>query len=209
MPGNHDYDAMWTDANHPPRAADTGPASRGMLHADGLTNFKKVFSDKSAFARGQRWYVASHDDGADSAQVFTAGGYRFLHIGLQFDAPNASLAWAAKVIRRHSALPTIVSTHDYLGNAGERRANPAIDHHAVDPQDNSPQVVWDKLISQHDQIFMVLCGHQYAQAMRVDANRHGIRSIRSCRTIRAATRPPRMRAPPCRTGKGSATAGCG
>lgn len=77
------------------------------------------------------------------------------------------------MIRRNPGLPTIISIHDYLSNAGERRASPAIDHHAVDPEDNNPQIVWDKLISHHDQIFMVLCGHQYAQAMRIDANRHG------------------------------------
>lgn len=53
VPGNHDYDAMSTDANHPPNPAETGPASRGILHAGGLTNFKKVFSDKSGFFRGR------------------------------------------------------------------------------------------------------------------------------------------------------------
>jgi hypothetical protein len=31
------------------------------------------------------------------------------------------------------------------------------------------------LISQHDQIFMVLCGHQHAQAFRSDYNRFGHR----------------------------------
>ncbi len=99
VPGNHDYDAMWTDYNHPPKKEIRSYADVGMLHAGGLTNFKKVFSDKSDFFREKEWYIASHDDGADSAQIFTAAGYRFLHIGLQFDAPNASLEWAASVIK--------------------------------------------------------------------------------------------------------------
>ena len=173
VPGNHDYDATWTDANHPPAAKITTAASRGVLHVGGLNNFKTVFSDQSAFFKGQPWYVAAHDDGADSAQIFVAGGYRFLHIGLQFDPPSASLEWAASVIKRFPGLPTIISTHDYLNTAGERLANPIIDNSVVDPQDNSPQMVWDKLISQHDQIFLVLCGHEHGQAFRNDRNHFG------------------------------------
>lgn len=173
VPGNHDYDAMWTDSNHPPAAQFKDMSSIGMLHSGGLSNWKKVFSDQSKYFKGQSWYVASHDDGADSAQIFTAGGYRFLHIGLQFDAPNSSLKWAAEVVKRYPGMPTIVSMHDFLNTAGERLANPIIDNAAVDPEDNSPQMIWDKFLSQHDQIFMVLCGHEHAQAFRTDANKFG------------------------------------
>jgi len=175
IPGNHDYDAMWTDSKFPP-AAKFDPkdlSTLGMLHPGGLDNFRSVFGDQSPFFKGQPWYVASHDGGADAAQIFTAGGYRFLHIGLQFDAPDASLEWAASVIRRYPGLPTIVSMHDYMDKDGKRIPNPMIDGHAADPQDNSPQMIWDKLISQHDQIFLVLCGHEHGQAMRTDTNRFG------------------------------------
>ena len=173
VPGNHDYDAMWTDASHPPAPVFKDMSSLGELHAGGLDNFRTVFSDQSEFFKGKPWYVASHDGGADSAQIFTAGGYRFLHIGLQFDAPNASLEWAAEIIKRYPGMPTIVSTHDFLETDGERIPNPIIDNHSVDPQDNTPQMVWDKFISQNDQIFLVLCGHEHAQAFRTDDNRFG------------------------------------
>ncbi|ARS28501.1 metallophosphoesterase [Sphingomonas sp. KC8] len=175
VPGNHDYDAMWTDANHPP-AAQVNPrdlTTLGMLHPGGLNNFRSVFGADTAFFKGKPWYVASHDGGADSAQIFEAGGYRFLHIGLQFDAPNASLEWAASIIAQHPGLPTIVSTHDYMDQKGRRIANPVIDAHAVDEQDNNPEMVWQKFISQHDQIFMLLCGHQHGQALRTDTNKFG------------------------------------
>ncbi|SNS12664.1 Calcineurin-like phosphoesterase [Sphingomonas laterariae] len=175
VPGNHDYDAMWTDANHPP-AAKINPkdlTTIGMLHPGGLSNFKSVFGAETPFFKGKPWYVASNDGGADSAQIFEAGGYRFLHIGLQFDAPNSSLEWAAKVVAQYPGLPTIVSTHDYMDQNGRREANPLIDAHAVDPEDNNPEMVWQKFISQHDQIFLVLCGHQHGQAMRVDRNKFG------------------------------------
>ena len=173
VPGNHDHDAMWTDANHPPKAEVKGPEDVGMLHSAGLINFKMVFSNQSKFFKGKDWYVASHKDGANSAQIFTAGGYRFLHIGLQFDPPNDALAWAAAIVKQFPGLPTIVSTHDYLDNDGQRLPSPIVDNHAVDPQDNSPQMIWDKFISQNDQVFLVLCGHESGQALRVDDNSAG------------------------------------
>lgn len=175
VPGNHDYDAMWTDARYPP-AKNFDPrdlGGLGTLHPGGLDNFRSVFGADQPYFEGKPWYVDSHDGGADSAQLFEAAGYRFLHIGLQFDPPDASLEWAGAVIRRHPGLPTIVSTHDYMSKEGERVANPMIDGHRVDPVHNTPQMVWDKLISKHDQVFLVLCGHQHGQAMRVDRNDAG------------------------------------
>jgi hypothetical protein len=175
VPGNHDYDAMWTDAKFPP-AAKFDPrdlSGLGTLHPGGLNNFRSVFGADQPLFQGKPWYVDSHDGGADSAQVFAAGGYRFLHIGLQFDAPDASLDWAAAVMRRYPGLPTIISTHDYMSKEGQRVANPMIDGHRVDPMHNTPQMVWDKLIRRHDQVFLVLCGHQHGQAMRVDQNDAG------------------------------------
>ncbi|MFA7601422.1 MAG: serine/threonine protein phosphatase [Novosphingobium sp.] len=176
VPGNHDHDAMWMNALPPSAGRPSGAAAtspRATLHAGGVSNFNAVFGAGSQFFKGRDWYVDSFNGGASSAQIFTAGGYRFLHIGLQFDPPNDVLAWAATVIARYPGLPTIVSTHDYLDTKGRRRPNPMVDNAAIDPQDNSPQMVWDKLISQHDQIFMVLCGHQHAQAFRADYNRFG------------------------------------
>lgn len=173
VPGNHDYDAQWTDSRHPAQPDAKDFSGWGVLHVGGVGNFQSVFSDRSEFFRKKSWYVSSHQGGADSAQIFSAGGYRFLHIGLQFDAPDDSLAWAASVIRRYPGLPTIVSTHNYLDPSGERRAGPGNDNSLVDPQDNNPQQVWETFISRHDQIFMVLCGHRTSNGLRIEPNRSG------------------------------------
>src|SRR3546814_3048910 len=111
--------------------------------------------------------------GADSAQLCDAGGYRFLHSGFGMAPSDAVLKWAEGVIKRYPGLPTIVSTHSFLNRAGERRENPAVDFKAVNPVHNNPQDVWDKFLSQNDQIFLMLSGHQYGQAHRVHLNRFG------------------------------------
>lgn len=170
VPGNHDYDALWTDPAHPPQPE---LKKAGVRHLGGLTGFQSAFSDQSAFFRGQPWYVSAHDGGADSAQVFTAGQCRFLHIGLQYHAPDASLEWAAGVIRRFPGLPTMVSTHDYLARDGKRNLTSNPQNSVLDPIDNNPQMIWDEFISRHDQIFLVLSGHVGGQGFSIDTNRSG------------------------------------
>ncbi len=184
-PGNHDYDAMWPDARFPavtpqelgkfmaanPQVpVEFCPDLIGMLHIGGLNNFRSVFGADSAFFKGKDWYVASYNGGADSAQTFSAGGYTFLHIALEMQPTGDVLAWAESVMAAHPGLPTIITTHDYLNAAGERRSNPIIDLTRLDNQRNSPEDLWQKLIRHHDQIFLVLSGHQIGQAMRVDPN---------------------------------------
>ena len=175
VPGNHDYDAQWWEESWPrDLTAPEGDLRRlGMIHVGGLTEWVRVFGAASAFFKDRPWYVGSHEGGADSAQVFEAGGYRFLHIGLQFAPSDASLKWAETVIHAHPGLPTLISTHDFLDKTGQRRAHPVVDINALDPFDNSAQGVWDKLISRNPQIFMVLSGHHNGQAFRSDPNRQG------------------------------------
>ena len=56
VPGNHDYDAMWSDSRYPPvkdaRKIDMTPKTLGMLHIGGLDNFRAVFG-ATALLRGQ------------------------------------------------------------------------------------------------------------------------------------------------------------
>ncbi len=179
-PGNHDYDAMWSAEGFPPnlkknpRELTMTPEDIGLLHIGGLDNFRSVFGDDGEFFREQPWYVASYAGGADSAQIFSAGGYRFLHIALEMAAGDEVLAWAASVIEDNPGLPTIITTHDYLNAHGERRASPIVDLKRIDPDHhNTAEEVFNKLVSQHDQVFLVLCGHHHGQSRRKDDNRFG------------------------------------
>ena len=179
-PGNHDYDATWSVAGYPPNRdkkfseLNSTVEDFGILHIGGLDNFRSVFGDKSDCFRGKSWYIASYNGGANSAQKFFAGGYAFLHLALEMQPGDAVLAWVESVLSAHPGLPTIITTHDYLSSSGVRTPNPLIDLYRVDPEHhNSAQQLWEKLISQHDQIFLVLCGHQHGQSLRVDANTNG------------------------------------
>lgn len=167
-PGNHDYDAWWTVAGSSPNRAGRYPA-----HVGGLDNFRMVFGKDSQFYSDKDWYVGSFRGGANSAQVFSAGGYQFLHLALEMQPGDEVLAWAAQVIAEHPGLPTIVATHDYLSPRGEREFA-GMRLTADDPEyHNSSEVVWEQLIRKSDQVFLVVCGHQDGQAMRIDKNDNG------------------------------------
>ncbi|TNF90969.1 MAG: serine/threonine protein phosphatase [Gammaproteobacteria bacterium] len=179
-PGNHDYDAAWSVIGYPPNRNKTWSeisftvADMGIMHVGGLDNFRHVFGADTDFFRDKTWYVASYNGGSSSAQRFSAGGYEFLHIALEMQPGDAVLRWAQSVLEKYPGLPTIVTTHDYLSTAGKRLPNPLIDLARIEPENhNSAEQLWRKFLRRHDQIFLVLCGHQHGQGFRVDANLDG------------------------------------
>jgi hypothetical protein len=176
-PGNHDYDAMWSDARWPPETdparLDWTPKTLGMLHVGGLENFLSVFGADTAFFAAQPWYLSAYHGGTSSAQQFSAGGYTFLHLALEMSPDDEVLAWATSVLAAHPGLPTIVTTHDFLDAHGERKAVSIIDLKAVDPTHNDAEDLWNEFLRRHDQVFLVLCGHQHGQSRRVDRNDFG------------------------------------
>ena len=169
-PGNHDYDAWW--AVEIP--GDTSDPPRPQSHVGGLNNFRTAFGSNTDFFRDRDWYVSAFEGGGSSAQVFNAGGYRFLHFAFEMHAGDDVIEWARGVIADYAGLPTIISTHDYLNPRGERLPAPGMDLALVDPQhNNSSEQIWTEFISRTDQIFMVMSGHQPGQALRIDTNEFG------------------------------------
>lgn len=179
-PGNHDYDAMYNVDTHPPNL--TKPPSEltmtaediGLLHVGGLGSFLSAFGSDSSFFADKPWYVSAFEGGTSSAQVFEAGGYRFLHLALEMQAGDDVLEWARGVMAKYAGLPTIVSTHDYLSPRGTRVSGGMLDFTLVDEQNhNTPQQIFEKLIWSSEQIFLVLCGHYHGQAFIEEANAKG------------------------------------
>jgi hypothetical protein len=163
VPGNHDYDAVWQIKS----AAST------LIHYGGLNNFNEVFGERTDFFRKKPWRVGSFNGGADSATLFNAGGYQFLHLGFEFAPEDDVLAWAESMIRRYPGLPTIVAIHDHLNKQGQRKPSPSTDFKAAHAAHNNAEDLWQKLLSRHPQIFLVVSGHQAGQSRRVDAGAEG------------------------------------
>ena len=100
-------------------------------------------------------YGGNLDDSSHNYYLtFKGGDMDFLILSLEFKPRDKALAWANKVIASHPTHQCIVVTHAYLMKNGTRYKKIG---YAIDG--NAGEAIWQKLINQHENIFMVLCGH--------------------------------------------------
>ena len=102
------------------------------------------------------WYGGASSNKLNQYQVFQAGGWTFLHLALELEAPDSAIAWAQSVINANPGLPTIISTHSYQDDKTGRTTKAQF-------QGNSGEQIWSKLVRPNPQIFMVLNGHFYKE----------------------------------------------
>lgn len=142
VPGNHDLEK---------------PGSR----ASGMATFVQHYG--AARYSGMPWYGGCSKNQANHYQLFQAGDWTFLHLGLELEALDSALHWAQSVLDGHAGLPTIVTTHLYQNDTRGRTQ-------ADEFQGNCGEQIWRKSITSNPQIIMVLNGHFYAS----DGERHQI-----------------------------------
>ena len=97
----------------------------------------------------------------NACQLLDAGDQRYLILTLDYGPTDAALAWAASQIKKNPDRKVIVATHGYL----------TYDEGHLDYEDkytpsksptsarNNGQEIWEKFVSRHKEIFLVLCGH--------------------------------------------------
>ena len=183
IPGNHDYDS---NVKAPGFDQTPGKPHWRPRVIDGLKLYGTYFGPESLHFKNEPWYLDSFRIG-NSVTTFTAGGYEFIHIGLEMEPDDKVLDWAQSVVDRHPRKPTIVATHAYMAgwNHDFIREEPNgymathFPEHLIQRQgklysygrlneyyrysfpNNTPEQVWEKFICKNDQIFMVLSGHNF------------------------------------------------
>ena len=96
---------------------------------------------------------------------FEVAGIKYMVLGLEYGANDKILRWASEVVEAHPERRVIVTTHAYMF-----RDNTTLDKNDVVPPNssgvttgdtskNNGDMMWDKFVSQHRNIFMVLSGH--------------------------------------------------
>ena len=109
----------------------------------------------------------------------------YLLLNLEFDVPGHppssspavadipafdAIAWAKDVIDAHPGKPTIISTHVFEGSRG----GPPFSPYWAGPGRNSQAEIFDKLVTNNSQVFMVLSGHTTQDMHRVRLNSAGL-----------------------------------
>ena len=142
--GNHDYD-------------HNNPSGR-----TGSTVNYNIFFGPSRFS-DRSWYKGNYPAGSNENfyAAFTFGSHNYLFVVLEVFPRDASLQWAASIIKSHPTYDVIVVTHAYTYYDNTR-----LDHCDENSagsfgvaQDNDGQQIWEKLTSRYSNIVMVLSGH--------------------------------------------------
>lgn len=123
------------------------------------------------------WYAGSSDSGKNHYQIFDAGGRRFLHIALEWEAPGPAsdpstpLGWARAILEEHPDLPTLITTHAYVWDYPHHEGRTWREHQLegyIERDDgtmghpgSTGQDIFEALVEPYPQVFMVLNGHYH------------------------------------------------
>ncbi|MFE8990432.1 LamG-like jellyroll fold domain-containing protein [Streptomyces collinus] len=111
---------------------------------------------------GQRTFGGASPDGYNTFHRFTAGGREWLVLALDWRLSPQGYAWAEDVLAQHPKTPVILTTHELVVED--------------DTLSDYGQQLWDRLIEDHDQIFLALGGHYWpaGRATRTNAAGHDV-----------------------------------
>ncbi|MFJ9737454.1 LamG-like jellyroll fold domain-containing protein [Streptomyces sp. NPDC101166] len=108
---------------------------------------------------GKPTFGGASPDGYNAYHVFRAGGREWMVLALDWRLSDQGYAWAADVLTRHPHTPVVLTTHELVV--------------ADDTLSPYGQQLWDRLIADHDQIFLTLNGHYWPAGRAVRRNKAG------------------------------------
>ena len=92
-------------------------------------------------------------------RTLTVGDIKYLILTLDYGASDAVLKWAGDIADEHPDHNVIVTTHAYLYRDGTTLDQGDVCPPATTGGSNNGDHIWDKFISKHKNIVLVLCGH--------------------------------------------------
>ena len=159
-------DGEWTNAKSFITKLDgVIPYSLVRGNHDQIDYFEKYFANSTYM--GQFDGFMNGDDISNSYKLFTVGSTDYMLLTLDYGASDDVLEWANEIIANHPNRKVIITTHAYLYRDGTTlstgdTALPS-DHSDADnlPMKiyNDGQQIWEKLVSKHPNILLVLSGH--------------------------------------------------
>lgn len=113
-------------------------------------------------------------DLCSSYKTMTIGSTNYLFITLNFGPSDEELEWASEIIKTHNDHKVIISTHGYSGitdPVNSTICKPLVEEMAyfndidynLTRNYNNGEQIWEKLISKHGNIMLVLSGHAAAE----------------------------------------------
>ena len=170
------------DTVHTDVEAEWSNAKKAISKMDGKISYSLVRGnhDSTAKLSSYFWYedytsqfggFYKNGDVSTSWKAMTIGETKYLFITLDYGATDEELAWASEVVEDHLDHKVIVTTHSYLSKYGVRLTDNDAGSPVYtsdkngDPERayNSGDDIWNKFISRHPNMFMVISGHVIAE----------------------------------------------
>ncbi|WP_405824301.1 Tat pathway signal sequence domain protein [Streptomyces sp. NBC_01390] len=123
----------------------------------GPTPYLDVFGPERF--RSKRTFGGASADGYNTFHVFKAADREWLVLALDWRLSDKGYAWAESVLAQHPTLPVVLTTHELV--------------YEDDTLSAYGQQLWDKLVKNHDQIFLTLNGHYWPAARATRKNAAG------------------------------------
>lgn len=118
---------------------------------------------------GNPWYGGHAGEGNENSfYLFEGGGLKFIVVSLEFKPRDNTIAWANKVVAEHGDRHCIILTHAYLDE--NNRPSVKLDYGI---KGNAGAALWDKLVSQHKNIRLVICSHEYGERRLTSIGKNG------------------------------------
>jgi len=139
----------------------------------------------SSNSQTYNWYRGASPRGYSSYQIVTVNGRDYMFLHMDMDAPDQDLAWAAGVLTAHPKVLTMITTHNYLAETGGSgiygsgtgqrgyTAQANIGTWGDRPDTNRPLDVFNAIVKPFNQVYMVICGHNFATYNLVKTNNFG------------------------------------
>ncbi|MGW0649912.1 LamG-like jellyroll fold domain-containing protein [Streptomyces umbrinus] len=123
----------------------------------GPTPYLDAFGPKRF--KGRPTFGGASPDGYNTFHLFKAAGRQWLVLALDWRLSAKGYEWAKGVIAQHPKTPVILTTHELV--------------YEDDTLSTYGQQLWDRLVKEHDQIFLTLNGHYWPAARTVRKNAAG------------------------------------
>ena len=150
---------------------------RGSSNHDSPQGFNDRFGTEEYKSQFDGLYDESRIE--NTYRTFRAGNVDYLFVTLEFGPSDQVLEWASNVISQYPHHRVIITTHMFLYHDGTtldyKDDAPAHKTEVGDGTTNNGDEIWEKLVSKHENIFMILCGHDASSTivMRQTAGDNG------------------------------------
>ena len=134
----------------------------GYLSEQSTATFDTYFGGSTKYAQSVTGYYTAGGTYANAYRTFEVCGVPYLVIMLDYGPSDAVLEWANGVIAANPKHNVIVMTHSYLSTKGTTQNPGDSNPPSSVTYGNDGTEIWNNLVRKHENIVMVLSGHEGA-----------------------------------------------